>query len=291
MRNFSHPMAWYEQYYMTPQADTILPNEHIHFTVYFEPGRTRYSPNPDDDLFVPLPNPVKGDDALRELTQKELRNWKLNGELNLNDDRRYLVGSLDRLGQGGEAAYIAPRAMVPKADNPLAVSVELNLTQKGVITLVSNLTMTDAENEFKIGSKLFKNAHMEVIAEKKGTYCEISLWENVPKLSKDQANVRAFIDPAIFMGNGTYVLEEKTKYLNVVAFDQTDNYGIQWVPQPNVLKYGPVTITITEFGGPGMPVSGRISATLHNYIEKEKRWEHVDVSARFRVINNYFTGG
>ncbi|HEY0109539.1 MAG TPA: hypothetical protein VGB67_07930, partial [Fibrella sp.] len=119
----------------------------------------------------------------------------------------------------------------------------------------------------------------------------ISMWENTDKTVSNRANLNAMIDPAIFKGNGTYVLEEKTRYVLAGAHDPTDSYGIQWVPEPNVLKYGPVSITITEAGEPGLPVAGRISGTLHRYVEAEKRWEHIEVSAKFRVINNYFTGG
>lgn len=289
MPNFAHPMAWYAQYYMQPGEMRILPNQRLTFTVYFEPGRTENSSNPDDDIFVPLPNPKQGDDAIRELQQQELRNWRLNGESTFTDQRRNMIGSLSRLGQGGEASYVAPKSVPTKADNPLAVSVELNLKQKGTITMVSNLTVIDPENEFRVGSGTYKNPFVEVIAAK-GEGFSMTIKENVDQPNKKAATISATIDTQLFNGTGTYVLDENDRHLSINASDHNDSYGLQWVPQPNVSKWGPLSITITEFNDKGLAVTGRLSATLHRYIESEKRWEHIDVSARFRVINNYHSG-
>jgi len=206
------------------------------------------------------------------------------------------VGVLTRLGSGGAAQYMAPRTMLIKADNPVAVSVELKLKQKGLITLVSNLTMIEPENEFKVNGKNFKNAYVEVIAQGKGEYLALNMWENTPKGINKRGGINMAIDGEFFAGTGTYVVNENDKnpFVTMTATDGTDSYSSQWSPpRTNTTKYGPISVTITEYGGTGKPVGGRVTATLHRQVggSSSEQWEHITVSAKFRVVNNYFQGG
>ncbi len=296
VRSFAHPISWYEQYFMTQSETRILPNERVTFKVFFQPGRTDPYTGSDDDLFVPLGPLVEGDDALDQLEGKELKNWKLNGETQLSDDRKYVVGDLVRSGQGGGALYIAPRAMLIKADNPVAISVELKLKQKGVIMLVSNLTMVEPENEFKVNGKNYKNAFVSVVAQGKDQPLSMHMWENTSKGVQKQGTIQMIIDKDFFTGTGTYVVKEDDKdpSVTMTAYDGTDSYGDQWSPPRSLAtKYGPISVTITEYGGPGKPIGGRITATLHRQVGgySSEQWEHISVSAKFRVTNNYFQGG
>ncbi len=290
VRSFLHPISWYEQYFMTPNYGWFLPNEQIHFRIFFQPGRIDTPTSPDDDLMVPLPSVKADDEALHQLTYKELRNWKLNGQPNTFDDERAdQIGRLDYVGQGGSAFYFAPSNQVPNEQNPLAISVELNLKQKGVITMVSNLTMLDQHNEFTINGTNYQNARVFVVNQDGGI--SMSMVENKPRHDAEKAGLNITIGADKYHGVGTYTIGSQGDELNLGAHDKQDSYGIPWWPAPSTVLYGPATITITEDNGPGKAVSGSVAGTLHAYDEATKSYRHVSVSAKFRVVSQYFQGG
>lgn len=285
MPNFLHPMAFYEQYYMAPIAQELLPNQRVLLTVFFEPGHHESEHQTPDELFVPILGPRTA------LDKMDLKDWQLNGLTKISDQQKKVMGTLDLIGQGAQAMYIAPECVLPKNYSPTAVSVKLNLKQKGQIILVCQMTVEDPKNEVTVNGINIKNPNIRVVTE--GGGLSFVIWEASQVPGKRTVSVSGLIDPSVFNGIGTYDIKGYQwglSHVNVSASDYEDSYDDRWIPSPNNEAWGPGSITITQIGGPGKPIEGHVNSTLHTYIEKQKSWKHVSVSAKFKVISNYFAG-
>lgn len=281
--DFKYPIAFYEQFFMAPLGGALLPNERLQLTVYFEPNRVEGG-KVKNDLVIPIATPRKALDAM------DVKNWMLNGIRSLSDEQRDIMGSLDPLDQGAEAIFVAPKA-VPRAYNPEAVSVELNLKQRGKIILVSNLQIEDPKNEFTLGGMTIDNPKVQVVTE--GGGLSFVMWQEPKNPGDHQYSLSGSIAPNVFKGTGNYVIkghEWGHSYVNVGASDPEDSYAPRWIPSPSVEEWGPGSIGVTIVEGDGKPVAVNVQATLHTYLDKEKTWKHVQVKAHFKVISNYHAG-
>lgn len=71
--SFEHPMAWYEQFYLTPTSSLLTTNEECLIEIWYTQNRKETEP----DGFDPVVEALLGSTLERD----EVRNWRVNGVL------------------------------------------------------------------------------------------------------------------------------------------------------------------------------------------------------------------
>ncbi len=244
--------ALFESIYMSTSATVLAPNGTAQLEVYTI-----------DDLIVPLtPGEQVPMGAKVSVAAKYIKEWKLAG-----------AGILQA--SGPNATYKAP-AIVPGAPNPVAVSLKLDLKQRGTFLLVRHIQVAEDDGEIEIrvagGSWLKKTASRAVrmpdgaysIADSdgdtEGSYILIR-WEG-------GVGTHAYKSP--FANKGTHV-----HYLR----DGGNNYTCSYNTGRELVASGGVTIT--SMGEDDGFIKGTFTITPAGYGDDLKSTTNID--GKFQV--------
>jgi hypothetical protein len=271
--NFDHPMSYYEQFVLTPEKGMLLTGQQQEIEVWYQKGLTDKS---KDQSFLPLAALESG---VRMLSHGEVRGWKVNGEAqgggkNQSGD---ISGHFAKADNGARGTYYAPRRVPPKAYNPVAVSVELNLKSTGVIMLVSNFDIVST-GELTIADRTYNNVHITTSYSKENQSFSIAL---SPEETKGEGNFDALHASVgqIFTGGGTYMVKDNGSHASdtkITAFTGK-NWGYAYHHAIGGTIWGPASITIDEFNKKF--VRGSLQGTLHS--TNPQKHETITVSAKF----------
>jgi hypothetical protein len=255
---FAHPMSYYEQFFIDPDSTVLLPGQQQALQVWYVKGRKE---GDRDGLLVPLGGT---DPATRVLKRSEIRNWRVNGELQGGGRKPDPVsGHFTPNDEGAWGIYYAPAAVPPRAYNPVALSVELNLKRLGMIMLVANFQIS-SPGTMTISGKKYENVDVVASYEKESKYLSVSLSERHPADAKSRASVSISIG-RMFDGKGTYKVADNgtgDSDTKVSAVDGKDAWGHAYHHAPGGRIWGPATVVIKAFDEKS--VHGTIEATLHN---------------------------
>ena len=267
--------AFFKYYSLTPESMNLAPNQVQKLEVVYLKGSYQdpdYGKNPtegDDDLIAALTPP-------QVLKATQVKNWRVNGN-DANSGFSETYGGLTVLDQGAAAEYKAPSKVPAIPYNPVAVSVELK-SRQGQLILISNLTIA-AENELFVKGKRFENPLTEAL-HMPGAF---SLLMSDRRASHaDVTGITASVFRTV-KGAGSFPLGEDCEITAQLAGDDRI-YTSYWTDELGETQYADGQVTITEFNGPGKPVAGTVSATLHYQSDDGKEHTTIAVQATFKTL-------
>lgn len=261
-------VAFYEQYFLKPAQARVAPAETIQLDAYGQAGH-------EDDPTAPFPlvQPTR-------LKATEVTNWLVNGQ-DVLDIQHPQLGGMSLLDKSASAIYLAP-TRIP-GQNQLAVSVEVLLTTKAKLFLITNLVIEGA-NVFKLGAVQVDSAEVGTIGLVDGQFFQISLSER-PLTHANQAFVTLSMLP--FVGTGQYEITG-TGQVRISAVDRNrKNWSDSYTPRIGKKIIGPLTVHITEYDRDKKRVAGHFSGTLHHYDDRTDTHESTTLSAHFRAASPY----
>lgn len=259
-------IAFIESTKLSPEKATLVPGEKLPLTLT-RVELIALELEPGEEISVPFPQ-IPASTTVQKML--------VNGSA---EDRDFGVCEFqDPSERLARLQYTAPKRVPVKSRNPVAVQIELfNPAVKAYLALVANLTIVTPA-EFSLGGRTFDDP--VVFAMPAGPAMHIELREN--------ANIRPGARPALlsvtfpFDGKpGTFTLtkDNATNWsasANESGEEDVWSKGASW-PE----AYGPITVTITEYGGSQKPLAGTISGTLHQGSGPDHKT--ITVKARFRV--------
>ena len=240
--DFDHPMGYCEQFFMIPDSATLLAGQEQKIEVWYQKGPTDKT---QDVLQVPVYGVEK---AERMLTHNEVRGWKVNGEAQGGgkNQSNNVSGHFAKADNGAWGTYYAPRAVPPRAYNPVAVSMELKLKNTGVIMLVSNSRIV-SPGAMTIGDKKYKNVDMVASYSKEQKSFSITLAERYTGGEPSFDHLSASVNQ-IFTGPGTYPVRDNGTHASntqISAFNNK-NWGYADYYAKGGTIWGPASITVKE---------------------------------------------
>lgn len=264
-------IAFIEQYRLQPETATLVPGERLPMSITFVDFQS-LGTGTDEDLLLPMPGIAE-----RDIVRKML----VNGKAEPSD---YGVFWYKKdAGTSAWLEYTAPDRVPVKDRRLVALTVELyNPAVRAFLALVANVNVVPA-GELKIGGNTYDDPvvfALEVDGVARGLH--VTLKQRFD--ANPTAKVASLSVTLPFAGAGTYTLTaaKATEW----EASATEENGKTWAMSRRQLPshkevYGPVTVTITEYGGNGKPIAGTISGTLHspNHLSEAT----ISVSARFRV--------
>ncbi|GAB3958532.1 hypothetical protein GCM10028805_53040 [Spirosoma harenae] len=275
--NLSHPIAWYEQYYLDYVNTKLNPGEKAVIQVRFQKGRNDKTAN----QLTPLSDPEPIDFVL---TSDEVRNWRVNGVLQGKPGQEPdpVSGYFTPEAAGAEGTYYAPKSVPAKAFNPVAVSVELDRKDKGVIILVANFEI-DGQNWMVIDGKKYENVDVTASYDPEGHVLSGAMTVRPdPKTPDIRIGVSFLIRDYQLSGEYTIKRETDGSSKCIITANDGNPTGGTWAyaylhnPPPYGV-WGPGSVTILEHGGAYEPsVKGIFQATLHN----DKANDHRTITVR-----------
>ena len=266
--------AFFKYYSLFPDAETLAPTQVLKLEVLYlkgsamDPDVPVVDPNGEVNV-VPLTPP-------QVLKASQVKNWQVNGNpASAGFSETY--GGLTVLDQGAAAEYKAPSKVPAIPHNPVAVSVELK-SRKAQLILISNLTIA-AENEMYIKGQRFENPLTEALY-MPGAFSLLMSDRRVNHA--DVSGITASVFRTI-KAAGSFPLGEECEITAQLAGD--DNiYKSYWTDAQGETQYDDGQVTITDFNGPGKPVAGTVSATLHYQSEDGKEHKTIEVKATFKTL-------
>ena len=254
--NTTHFSDWslFESFYLFC-SQSVLPTQ----------GTAQLEVFTTEDLLVPL---VPGEEVAMgkkiSLAAKYIKEWKLSGAGNLQPN-------------GSKANYKAP-GTVPNAPNPVAVSVRLDLNQRGKFLLVKHIEIIndDGEIEFRIaGSGWIKRTASPAVRRPDGTYA----------IADSDGDVEgSYITINWVDGIGTHPY--KSPYSNSgthmqYLIDNGNNYVCYYMSNNDELVASGGGVTITSMGEDDGFIKGTFVVTPAGYGDNLK--STINIEGKFRV--------
>ena len=218
-----------------------------------------------EDLLVPLvPGKQVPIGKKVSMAAKHVKEWKLAGAGNLQSS-------------GPNATYKAP-ATVPNAPNPVAVSVSLDLKQRGQFLLVQHIQITADDGEIEIrvaGSGWLKKTASPAVRRPDGTYAIAD---------SDGDTEGSYILITWVNGVGTHPF--KSPYANSGTHvhylrDAGNNYTCSYITASDEFVASGGGVTITSMGEDDGFIKGTFQITPAGYGDNLK--QTVNIEGKFRV--------
>ncbi|MGA0560474.1 hypothetical protein ACO2Q8_27665 [Larkinella sp. VNQ87] len=254
------PYAFYEQFTLRSNKNVMAPLEQAALTVYYQLGSAD-----DDDLLAPLT-------PLEVVSASRLVRWTINGVTDgtTQGDNYANVGQITEDRTWAKGTYDAP-GREPDS-NPVAIGAELDLKSFGRLTVVKTIRI-ESVAMLSVGGIVDSNPNVALTV--MGTKLMGAIMSASPT-----ARPMVTFTVENFKGKGTYDFPQKGPNITVASVPSGTGY-VQgyWEFPGNFWVSGNITLTITEYGGPGKAMRGTIAGS---YFDDRKN--SIAVSARFRGV-------
>jgi hypothetical protein len=279
--DFGHPMGYYEQFFMYPDSAVLSIGQKEEIEIWYQKGR---KDTDRDDFFVPLPGVGTNGPNAWVLNNTQIRNWRVNGKLQGQAGQKPdpVSGHFTPADEGAWGTYYAPAAIPPAGQNPVAISVELNLKGKGMVMLVGNFRIVSPAS-MTINGKKYENVDVVVSYSQENKNFSVSLFERQSPDAQTRPGISASVSEVFnYDQQSTFTVADNgtnASYTKISATDGKNTWGYAYHHKVGGTVWGPAFLYIKSFTGKS--VQGTISGTLHN--ADPYNHKTITVSAEFRA--------